>query len=104
MLSLHVWLLLVRLRAEGADGKSLSQALYDDFQSDVEARARAAGVKVRLQKALTELEKQFYGSAVAYDKAQGGGEELWAALHRNVFMLAPGKQEASAALARYAKR
>jgi hypothetical protein len=47
MLCLHVWLLLVRLRAEGADGKALAQVLYDEFQDDVEKRARAAGVKVR---------------------------------------------------------
>ena len=47
MLCLHVWLLLVRLRAEGKDGKRLAQMLYDDFQDDVEVRVRAAGVKVR---------------------------------------------------------
>lgn len=60
--------------------------------------------QVRLQKQLTELEKQFYGSSMAYDKAMQGGEELWAALHRNVFLQAPSKQEAAAALARYTKR
>ena len=64
----------------------------------------ALRLQVRLQKQLTELEKQFYGSGVAYDKAMRGGEELWTALHRNVFMLEPGKQEAAALLARYIKR
>lgn len=33
-------------------------------------------VQVRLQKTLTELEKQFYGSSMAYDKAMAGGETL----------------------------
>lgn len=46
LLCLHVWLLLVRLRPEGKAGKALAQQLYDNFQDDVEARVRAAGVKV----------------------------------------------------------
>lgn len=37
---------------------------------------RALGLQVRLQKTLTELEKQFYGSSMAYDKAVAGGEPL----------------------------
>lgn len=52
-LCLHIWLLLVRLRVEGKEGKQLAQMLYDDFQTDVEDRARAAGVRVRLAKQLT---------------------------------------------------
>ncbi len=47
LLCLHVWLLLVRLRPEGKSGKQLAQMLYDNFQDDVEKRAREAGVKVR---------------------------------------------------------
>eukprot|EP00887_Chlorella_sp_A99_P006139 scaffold22.g6139.t1 len=97
LLSLHVWLLLCRLRPEGQDGKVLAQALYDDFQSDVEDR-------VRLQKQLTELEKQFYGSSMAYDRAMAGmGEELWQALHRNVYAQEQSKQGAAQALERYLK-
>ena len=47
MLCLHVWLALVRLRAEGKDGKDLAQMMYENFQEDVELRVRAEGVKVR---------------------------------------------------------
>ena len=32
--------------------------------------------QVRLQKQLTELEKQFYGSSMAYDRAMAGQEAL----------------------------
>lgn len=32
-------------------------------------------MRVRLAKQLTELEKQFYGSSQAYDRAQQGGAE-----------------------------
>lgn len=47
LLCLHIWLLLVRLRAEGDEGAELAQKLYDDFQDDVEMRVHAEGVKVR---------------------------------------------------------
>ncbi|KAL4422212.1 hypothetical protein ABPG77_009687 [Micractinium sp. CCAP 211/92] len=103
-LCLHIWMLLVRLRPEGKDGKQLAQMLYDDFQTDVEDRARKAGVRVRLQKTLTELEKQFYGSSMAYDKAMAGGETLEKALLRNVFLLDEAKQADARLLARYVRR
>ena len=46
VLCIHVWLLLVRLRAEGDDGKGVAQKLYENFQDDVEAMVRAEGVTV----------------------------------------------------------
>jgi cytochrome b pre-mRNA-processing protein 3 len=104
-LGLHVWLLLSRLRAEGAAGRGLAQALHEEFQADAEARVRAAGVRVRVGRELTELEKQFFGSALAYDRALEGGEgaePLAAALARNVYGGAP--PAAAAAAARYARR
>lgn len=104
MLCLHVWLLLVRLRAEGTDGKALAQVMYDEFQDDVEKRARAAGVKVKLSSRLTELEQQFYGSGLAYDTALRGESDLPGALLRNVYC-GDAKCTASAALAaRYVRR
>ncbi len=48
LLCLHVWLILVRLRAESKDGKDLAQMMYENFQEDVELRVRAEGVKVQL--------------------------------------------------------
>ena len=41
-----MWMLLVRLRSEGKDGKALAQMVYEAFQENVEARVRAEGVKV----------------------------------------------------------
>ena len=46
LLCLHVFMLLVRLRAEGNDGADLAQILYEGFQDDVELRVHAEGVKV----------------------------------------------------------
>lgn len=105
-LSLHVWLILRRLFPEGRDGKQLSQLMYDNFQDQVEHMVRSAGVQVRLQKHLTELEKQFYGSCTAYDKALGDEpiEPLASALLRNVYLGDDGKLEAAKKLETYVLR
>ena len=131
LLGLHLWLALVRLRAEGEPGKAVSQALYENFSDDVEARVRAAGVRVRVSKWLSELERMFYGAATAYDAAVGaiggGGESgkdggattapqplpggapnaqaaLAAALLRNVYAGDEARSADAGALARYALR
>ena len=109
--SLHLWLTLVRLRAEGDPGKLLGQELYDHFWAEMEARVRAEGVVVRLTKWMRELEGAFYGSASAYDSAlaaQAGGlsvgqsDDLATALRRNVLM-GSGRAEDGALLARYVR-
>jgi cytochrome b pre-mRNA-processing protein 3 len=106
LLSLHVWMVLKRLRLEGKPGKKISQIMYDEFQDDVEHMVRQAGVQVRLGKHLSELEKQFYGSSTAYDRAIGSDppETLAAALWRNVYQGEGGRKAASERLARYAQR
>ena len=60
--------------------------------------------QVRLQKQLVELEKQFYGSAMAYDGAMGGKEDLARALLRNVYMGDEGKAPSAVLLATYVRR
>lgn len=106
MLSLHVWLVLQRLRGEdmGEAGKAVAQAMYDTFQDDVEYRVHAEGVRVRVKKWLTELEQAFYGSSLAYDQAlQGGSGDLAKVLYRNVFH-GEGDVERSKVLERYVRR
>lgn len=86
MLGLHVWMVLKRLRGKGDAAKKAAQAMYDTFQDDVEHRVHAEGVRVRVGTLLNELEQQFYGSALAYDKALTGAKgELAKALYRNAF-------------------
>lgn len=87
-MSLHMWMLLVRLRTQGRDGRRQMQMLYEQFQEEVTSMVKQAGVKVRslekglwmctttttcaaqvrVIKQLQELEKMFYGSSMAYDK------------------------------------
>ena len=59
----------MRLRADGHSTKALRQEMYDLFQEDVEVRVRQQ-VSVRLRKTLEELEKDFYGSALAMDEVR----------------------------------
>eukprot|EP00192_Tetraselmis_astigmatica_P013456 CAMPEP_0117655458 /NCGR_PEP_ID=MMETSP0804-20121206/4289_1 /TAXON_ID=1074897 /ORGANISM="Tetraselmis astigmatica, Strain CCMP880" /LENGTH=320 /DNA_ID=CAMNT_0005461809 /DNA_START=75 /DNA_END=1037 /DNA_ORIENTATION=- len=109
LISLHVWLCLTRLRLEGKQGQQVSQTLYDLFQEDVEARVRAAGVKVRISKWLTELEQRFLGAATAYDKALKVPDMaeskalLTEALWRNVYN-GEGEMSQAHILQRYVRR
>ncbi|KAL3156578.1 hypothetical protein ABBQ38_000868 [Trebouxia sp. C0009 RCD-2024] len=104
MLCLHMWMLLVRLRSEGKDGKALAQMVYELFQENVEARVRAEGVKVRLNKWLNELEQMFYGMSFAFDKSLSGDEDITGALLRNFYNDDKSKQKAADILARYTTR
>ena len=104
LLCLHVWMVLHRLKRQGPDAKALAQDYYDYFQYDVEKRVHAEGVKVRVSKWLKELEKIFYGSAMAFDKAvDRPGGALADALWRNTFA-SEGDRAGAQALARYVRR
>ena len=45
LLTLHMWLCLRRLRAEGPQGAAVGQVLYDLFNHDTEKRVVEAGVR-----------------------------------------------------------
>lgn len=53
LLCIHIWFLLVRLRAEGEEGKDIAQMIYENFQEDVEGMVRREGVVVCHVAALT---------------------------------------------------
>lgn len=71
MLCVHVWLVLVRLRAEGKDGKELAQMLHENFQEDVEFRVRAEGVRVLLLLLLLPTSQK------SVPGKQGSADHLW---------------------------
>ena len=47
VLVLHVWMCLVRLRAEGKTGQSVSQVLFDNMIEDMEDKLGEQGVRAR---------------------------------------------------------
>eukprot|EP00891_Asterochloris_glomerata_P000456 jgi/Astpho2/456/e_gw1.00011.232.1_t len=104
MMCIHMWMLLVRLRAEGQDGRDIAQMAYENFQHDVELRVRAEGVKVRLSKWLTELEQMFYGMSNSFDKALRGEEDFVDALVRNIYGKDETKRPDAQRLYAYIKR
>jgi len=101
---LHVWMILVRLRTEGDDGKDLAQIMYEDFTDDVEIRVHKEGVKVRVNKWLKELEKIFYGTCQSYERALAGETDLVDALQRNVYGDDPTQRAHAVTLSQYIRR
>ena len=59
LVSLHVWMCLARLRADGSDGAKLSQELFDNFWDDMMNEIRHKGVKeLSVNKHLVELQER----------------------------------------------
>lgn len=69
---LHMWMLIHRLSADGDTTRALRQELYDLFQEDVEVRVRQQ-IEVRVAATVTDLEKSFYGTALALDRVRPPG-------------------------------
>jgi cytochrome b pre-mRNA-processing protein 3 len=102
MVVLHLWMLLSRLRAQGASAEA--QQLFDHFCNDMDANLREMGVgDLTVPKRMKKFGEAFYGRSVAYDAAIVAGEgELRAALARNI--LASDNAAAAELLAGYVAR
>ncbi|KAI8888087.1 hypothetical protein K501DRAFT_291861 [Backusella circina FSU 941] len=92
---LHVWMLMVHLRAEKR-GKLYTQELVNRLFEDAESRIREHGITQ--QKVITSYVKdllaQFHGGVVAYDEGMCKDDPvLAAALWRNLF--APSSNNAT---------
>jgi cytochrome b pre-mRNA-processing protein 3 len=86
MVSLHLFLVLNRLRGEGTV-RGLAQELTDRFFADLDHSIRELGVgDLSVPKRMKKLARMFYGRVAAYDEAVERGDEtlLAAALARNV--------------------
>lgn len=101
--TLHVLLLVMRLRDEGEHGEESAQALFDTYVSALDHALRELGVgDVAVGKKMRKLGEALYGRMQAYEAAlrAGDGDALSAALARNVLEV----EDAAAGrdLARYA--
>jgi cytochrome b pre-mRNA-processing protein 3 len=68
--SLHVILLLHRLKGEGAQAAETAQALFDIFIGQLDHALREIGVgDLSVAKKMRKLGEAFYGRAKAYDSA-----------------------------------
>jgi cytochrome b pre-mRNA-processing protein 3 len=103
--TLHVVLILHRLKGEGRNASLVGQALFDTYLRALDDSLRDLGVgDLSVGKKMRKLGEAFYGRAKAYDKAleAGGGEPLEALITRTLF---DGGQAAGAgALTGYVSR
>ena len=85
--SLHVFLVLRRLKDGAAAETALAQRLFDQFFGDVDRSLRELGVgDLSVGKKVKSFAKGFYGRIVAYEKALDTGDRvaLAEALARNI--------------------
>ncbi|RUS24653.1 ubiquinol-cytochrome C chaperone-domain-containing protein [Jimgerdemannia flammicorona] len=76
---LHVWMLMVRLRAE-KDSKIYTQELVNRLFEDVEERMRGHGISGRIVVGyIKDLIAQFHGSVVTYDEGMCKDDPVLAA-------------------------
>lgn len=70
LLTLHVILLVERLRAEAGAGEGLRQALFDTYISQLDGAMREMGVgDLSMGKRMRKLGEAFYGRATSYAAA-----------------------------------
>jgi cytochrome b pre-mRNA-processing protein 3 len=104
--SLHVILLLHRLKGQGAQAADTAQVLFDTFISQLDHALREIGVgDLSVAKKMRKLGEAFYGRAKHYDAALDAeaGAELDALIGRTVFEGA-GEAGRAQALAAYVRR
>ena len=104
--TLHVLLLILRLRDEGRTGADAAQDLFDTYASALDNTLRELGVgDVSVGKKMRKLGEALYGRMSAYEVAilAGDGDALALALTRNI-MEVEGVTPGMKALADYTMR
>ncbi|KAJ7351006.1 Ubiquinol-cytochrome-c reductase complex assembly factor 1 [Desmophyllum pertusum] len=88
VLHLHIWMCLVRLKAEGKDGKFMYRKLIQIMWLDVEERIKNLGTidTIVIRDTLQALLKQFHALIIAYDEGLLSDDTVLATtIWRNLF-------------------
>ena len=87
LVSLHVYLLLRRLRADHRRTGRLAQALFDEMFEDMDGSVRELGAgDLGVGPRVKKMARNFYGRIKAYDAGlDGNRSELREALRRNLY-------------------
>lgn len=107
LLSLHMVLVLRRIKAEGGAGKPFAQKLFDVFFRNMDDQLREMGVgDLTVGKKIRKLAEAFYGRTGAYDAALNAGDvdALTSALARNVYGAPDAPPDGARRMAEYAIR
>lgn len=109
LLVLHVFLVMHRLKREGAETAALSQALFDTLFQDLDESLRRMGAgDMGVGRRIKTMAEGFYGRILAYERAlEEGGEALEDCIRRNLYggggSGEPGPDQV-AAVTRYVER
>ena len=103
LLALHCYLLMRRLKRQGAEATLLSQELAEIFFADMDVNLREIGASdIGVGKRVKRMIEGYYGRVQAYDQALLEGEApLQEALRRNVYGTCSVAPAVLAALAAY---
>ncbi len=106
MLVLHVFLVIDRLKDEGAQGRDFNQALFDATFADMEQTLRERGIgDMGIPKHMRRMMKAFNGRIHVYSAASGNGKLMTEALMRNLYGTAIGtSQEQIESMNQYVNR
>jgi cytochrome b pre-mRNA-processing protein 3 len=102
LLTLHVFLILRRLGAEGRATRALAQALFDLMFADMDQTLRELGVSdVSVGRKVKAMVSAFYGRIEAYESGLTERSRLIDALKRNLYRGDPVDEPRLSALAAY---
>jgi cytochrome b pre-mRNA-processing protein 3 len=109
LISLHVSLILRRLRLDTGDSGPLGQNLFDAMFSDMDRSLREMGAgDLGVAPRVKKMAKAFYGRLAAYDAGllpEAGVEDLAEAVRRNIYgTVADPDSDNVAALVNYIRR
>lgn len=98
MISLHLFLVLDRLKEGGAATQDLRQRLTDIFFADMDRSLREMGVgDLSVGKKVRRMAEAFFGRVTAYAAALEQGGDVEAVLRRNIFVDQPTQNVAALA-------
>ena len=89
LITLHIFIVMHRLKELGEEGGKLSQELFDVMFGDMDKNMREMGVgDLGVGRKIKALAKSFYGRIKAYDDAIAGtdGATMTEALKRNLYL------------------
>ncbi len=103
--TLHVLLLVLRLRDEGDErGGELAQTLFDTYVSALDHTLRELGVgDISVGKKMRKLGESLYGRMTAYEAPLREGDQAVLAAALSRYVLESGDAAAGERLARYAR-
>lgn len=107
MIVLHAFLVMHRLKGQGAAADAFAQRLFDFMFADMDHALREMGVgDLSVGKKVKAMARAFYGRVVAYERALAatGDDDLLDALDRNLYGTVEPDEAGKRLMANYLRR